>query len=50
MDTTIADIVWYLLIGAALFMIMRKGGCCGGHGHGKNHRQVTADKNESNHS
>jgi hypothetical protein len=31
MNLTLTDILWYLAIGAFFFMMLRKGGCCGGH-------------------
>jgi hypothetical protein len=44
MNATLADILWYLAIGAFFFMMMRKGGCCGGHRH-KGQKQ---ESNEGN--
>lgn len=35
MNPTWTDILWYLPIGAFFFTMLRKGGCCGGHGHKK---------------
>ena len=26
------NIIWFVLIGGMFFWMMRKGGCCGGHG------------------
>ncbi len=34
MDSTWANILWFLAIGGFFFMMMRRGGgCCGGHRH-----------------
>ena len=33
MDIELADLFWYLGIGALFFLMMRRGGCCGGHHH-----------------
>jgi hypothetical protein len=29
---TLDNLFWLILLGAAIFMMTRKGGCCGGHG------------------
>lgn len=34
MNATWTDILWYLAIGI-FFMMIRRGGCCGGHSHKK---------------
>jgi hypothetical protein len=46
MNATLADILWYLAIGALFFMMMRRGGCCGGHSHNHSHKEQkpTADQ------
>ena len=33
MNIELADLFWYLGIGALFFLMMRRGGCCGGHHH-----------------
>ena len=43
MNPTLTDILWYLAIGAFIVIMMRKGGCCGGHQNKENKEQ----KNES---
>lgn len=35
MNPTLSDILWYAFIGGMIFMMFRKGGCCGGHRHKK---------------
>ena len=36
MNPTLTDILWYAFLGGMLFMMIRNGGCCGGHRHKKN--------------
>lgn len=46
MNPTLTDILWYLAIGAFIVIMMRKGGCCGGHRH-KEHKEHKEHKQES---
>lgn len=43
MNPTLTDILWYLAIGAFFVMMIRKGGCCGGHRH-KEQKQPSNEK------
>ncbi len=31
MDTNWSDIIWYLFLGGMFIMMIKNGGCCGGH-------------------
>lgn len=31
------NVIWFFLIGGLIFWMMRKGGCCGGHGGHRGH-------------
>lgn len=37
MNANWTDILWYLAIGGLFILMMRGGGCCGGHGQKKAH-------------
>lgn len=46
MNGTWVDILWYLAIGAFFVLMIRKGGCCGGHGHKKSHSENDIGTND----
>jgi len=48
MNPTFSDILWYVAIGAFIFMMFRGGGCCGGH-HKKQKQEGSEDHAEHKH-
>ncbi|MEF9426875.1 MAG: hypothetical protein L0956_06785 [Candidatus Mariimomonas ferrooxydans] len=40
--------LWIIIIGAVFYMIMRKGGCCGGHSHGEDSKHSGHSHGNSN--
>ncbi len=44
MNPTLSDIIWYLFIGGVFCMMIRNGGCCGGH----RQKQKNAEKESKN--
>lgn len=44
MDSTWTNILWYLVINSLFFMMMCKGGCCGGHDHKQQKQKIKSNK------
>ncbi|MDK2934420.1 MAG: hypothetical protein PWP27_2230 [Clostridiales bacterium] len=55
MELSGANILYFIFVGMMMFMMFRRGGCCGGHSHGGHgtHRDhnghCSSDTNQANH-